>query len=100
MTHFASTTATEQTCPRCKARLLVALDEGLTARADAAPLTDPAAEIAALLDGRWTYTYTAFGHLVHRDATRIKANTIRGTIHAQHRCTGNVQLTLDEMIGA
>lgn len=99
MTHLASTTAKPQPCPRCHRATLVALDEGISARVDAAPLADQQTEIAALLENRWTYTLTNWGHLVHRDPTRIAANTIQGTIHAEHRCGKPVQLTLDEMIG-
>src|SRR5690606_42066306 len=56
MIHFISTTATETTCPRCRARLLTAFDEGLRVTVDAEPLAKPADEIAALLAGKWTYT--------------------------------------------
>lgn len=98
--HFASTRATDARCPRCHAALLTALDEGLTARVDATPLPDRDAEIAALLDGRWTYTLTANRHLIMRAAHRIAANTIRGTVHAEHKCTGPTQLTFDDLIGA
>lgn len=99
MSHLASTVAKPQPCPRCHRATLAALDEGLSVRVDATPLIDRQAEIAALLENRWTYTHTNWGHLVHRDPTRIAANTMRGTIHADHRCAKNVQLTLDEMIG-
>jgi hypothetical protein len=99
MSHLASTVATETRCPRCHAPLLAALDEGLHAQVDIKPLADPQAEIAALMQGRWTYTHTHWGHLVHRDATRIAGNTLRGPIHAEHRCQRNEQLTLDT-IGA
>ncbi|MCX4474835.1 hypothetical protein OOK41_31745 [Micromonospora sp. NBC_01655] len=97
--HFISTTATEARCPRCHAALLTALDEGLPVRVDATPLPDRAAEINALLDGRWTYTHTANKHLVIRDEHRIAANTMRGTVHAEHKCTGPTQLTIEDLIG-
>lgn len=97
--HFASTAAKATECPRCRAALLTAHDEGLRATVDLEPLADRAAEIEALLDGRWTYTHTQWGHLVYRDASRIAAGTLRGTIHAQHKCVGTVQLTLDDLIG-
>jgi len=73
--HFVSTPAAETTCPRCRAQLLTALDEGLRATVDADPL-DPAAEIAALLAGKWTYTLTSNRHLVHRTPERITIDTI------------------------
>jgi hypothetical protein len=97
--HFISTVTTESRCPRCHTPLLTALDEGVTARVNAAPLPDRAAEIAALLDGRWTYILTANKHLVLRDANRIASGTLRGTIHAEHKCTGPTQLTFDDLIG-
>ncbi len=99
MSHLTSTVARGKPCPRCHKPTLVALDEGIPARVDAIPLADLQAEIAALLQGRWTYIHTTYGHLVHRDPNRIAANTIRGPIHAEHRCRRNEQLTLDKMIG-
>lgn len=99
MTHLASTTADDAECPRCHKPILTALDEGLTAHVDATPLPDRQAEIAALIEGRWTYTLTTYRQLIHRNAQRITADTMRGTIHAEHRCAGIVQLTIDDMIG-
>lgn len=99
MSHFASTPATDTTCPRCRANLLTALDEGLRARVDATPLADRQAEIAALLQGRWTYTRIANGQLVHRDAPRIAAGALRGPTHAEHKCVGPTQLMIDDLIG-
>ncbi|MEV4384379.1 hypothetical protein AB0J68_01420 [Micromonospora sp. NPDC049580] len=96
---FQSTVATPQPCDRCHAALLVALDEGLTARVDATPLPNRQAEIAALIQGLWTYTHTNNRHLVYRSAERITGNTLRGTIHAQHQCNGPTQLTLDDLMG-
>ncbi|MEU5549224.1 hypothetical protein ABZ738_05595 [Micromonospora sp. NPDC047793] len=97
--HLISTTATPGTCPRCRRPVITALDDGIPARVDATPLPDRQAEIAALLEGRWTYTHTTNRHLIHRDAARITANTLTGTIHAEHKCTGAIQLTLDDLIG-
>ena len=99
MTHFISTPAQLTTCPRCKLPILTAHDEGLRVRVDLIPLPDRQAEIAALLEGRWTYTRTRNGHLVHRDATRIAAGTITGPIHADHKCVGPEQLLIDDLIG-
>jgi hypothetical protein len=98
--HLVSTATTETRCPRCHTATLTALDEGLTARVDLAPLPTREAEIAALLQGHWTYIHTANRHLVYRDAGRITANSLRGTIHAEHKC-GNrpTQLTIDDLIG-
>jgi hypothetical protein len=94
MTHFQSTTVTETRCPRCHRAILTALDEGLRVTADTTPLPNPQAEVAAILDNRRTYTRTQFGWLIFRDASRIAGNSLRGTIHAEHKCTGPQQLAL------
>lgn len=98
MTWFQSTRATEATCPRCRAPILTALDEGVPATVDATPLPDRAAEIAVLLDGRKTYSH-AQKQIFYRNATRIRDTTINGTIHAEHRCAGPQQTLLDELDG-
>ncbi|NIL59927.1 hypothetical protein [Salinispora arenicola] len=97
--HLTSTSATETRCPRCRTALLTALDDGIPARVNATPLPDRQAEITALINGQWTYTLTRNQHLVIRDAERITADTLQGTIHAEHTCTGPTQLTLDDLIG-
>ncbi|MFI6228905.1 hypothetical protein ACIBCR_16500 [Micromonospora echinospora] len=97
--HLISTVATESRCPRCRAATLTALDDGIPARVNATPLPDRQAEITALLDGRLTYVLTTNRHLLHRDGSRIAANTLRGTVHAEHKCTGPTQLTFDDLIG-
>jgi len=95
MTHFETTTITEARCPGCHKPILVGQFEGLPARVDTKPLADRQAEIAALLDGRWTYVLTKYRQLWHRDADRIRSNTIDGPIHAEHRCDERaIQLTL------
>ncbi|MFI6763316.1 hypothetical protein ACIBF5_29700 [Micromonospora sp. NPDC050417] len=100
MSYLISKTAAETTCPRCRRQTLSAIEEGIPCRVDRAPLTTPAAEITALLDGRHTFVLTPRGYLIHRDAGRIAGNTIPGTIHAEHQCTTKAhQLTIDEMIG-
>lgn len=96
--HLVSTPAKDTQCPRCQAPLLEALDEGLRARVDTQPL-DPGDEIGVLMAGLWTYTLTANGHLVHRDAGRIESGSPRGTIHAQHRCRGFIQETIFDLKG-
>lgn len=98
--HLISTVAGDHRCDRCRAPIITALDDGIPARVDATPLRDRQAEIAALLDGKWTYVLTINRHLIHRDADRITANNIAGTIHAEHKCTGPAQLTFDDLIGA
>ncbi|MEU5965939.1 hypothetical protein ABZ777_32440 [Micromonospora parva] len=95
---FQSTIAAPERCDRCHAALLVALDEGLTARVNATPLPDHQAEIAALMQGLWTYTHTNNRHLIYRSAERITAGMLRGTIHAQHQCNGPTQLTFDDLM--
>lgn len=92
--HLVSTTVQPATCPRCRRQILVALDEGLPARVDPAPIT-PAEEIAALLTGRWTYTRTRQGDLIHRDAGRIRGHP-PGDIHIEHRCEKPRQASLWE----
>lgn len=95
---FQSTLAAPESCDRCRAPLLVALDEGLTARVNATPLPNRDAEIAALIQGLWTYTLTNNRHLIYRSAERITAGMLRGTIHAQHHCNGPQQLTFDDLM--
>lgn len=97
--HFASTTATDSHCQRCQGPILTALDEGITARVDARPLPNPAAEVAALLDNRRTFVLTANRLLIYRDASRIAGGKQRGSIHAEHRCSGPTQLSFDDLIG-
>ncbi|MDG4799030.1 hypothetical protein [Micromonospora sp. WMMD980] len=97
--HLISTVATEHRCDRCRAPIITAHDDGIPARVDTAPLPDRQAEIAALLDGKWTYTLTLNRHLIHRDAERITANNLTGTIHAEHKCAGPTQLTFDDLNG-
>lgn len=100
MTHFICTPAKLTACPRCRLPIITAHDEGLRVRADLVPLPDtPQAEIAALLEGRATYTRLINGELVTRSAERIAARTLNGPIHADHRCTGQIQLTIDDLIG-
>lgn len=53
---------------------------------DVTPI-DTAGEIAALAEGRSTYTLLTYGtELVHRDQHRIRGGHLRGTTHRQHRC--------------
>lgn len=101
MSHLISKPTTETTCPRCRTATLSGIDEGIPARVDRAPLATQAAEIAALVDNRRTFTHTANRFLIYRDASRIAGGQLngRGTVHAEHKCTGQVQLTIDEMIG-
>lgn len=82
--HLVNTPATPTVCPRCQRLILAAIAEGIPARVDVTAL-DQGAEITALLEGRWTYTFTA-GELVHRDATRIAGRHLRGPVLAEHRC--------------
>jgi hypothetical protein len=81
--HLISTVARRATCPRCQVELLEAIDTGIATRVDAQPITTEQ-EIAALLEGRWTYLYR-HQLLIYRDATII-AGGRAGTIHAEHRC--------------
>jgi hypothetical protein len=71
------------TC-RCGSEIIYAVADGLPARVDPTPLT-LANELAALLDGRWTYALRA-GELVHRDQWVIRAGIVGTSLHAEHRC--------------
>lgn len=81
-----------QPCRRCRHLVLAGLDEDLcafTAHADLEPITD---ELAALLDGRTTYTletvHTKSGdrvRLQRRDRWMIAGNA-PATIVQDHRC--------------
>lgn len=78
-----STLTKPGTCPRCHSQLLVALDAGLPAQVDATPITT-SQEIAALIEGRWTYLHI-HQQLIHRTAAIITGGRT-GNIHAEHRC--------------
>lgn len=82
MIHFQTTKAIGQACHSCHRAVLAGFAEGLYARVDLTPVTD---EAAALLAGRQTYTF-AYGELIHRDAGRIAARTLTGTVLAEHQC--------------
>lgn len=98
--HLISTTTTDQTC-QCGAHILVALDSGIRAQVDATPLQDRAAELAALIEGRWTYTHVHAGYLVHRTASEITAPALTGPVHRDHRCRPRPQqTTIYDQIGA
>lgn len=71
-------------CPRCRRPLLTGLAEGLHAYVDVSPLS-PAAEAAAVLAGRQTYTLRRSG-LIHRDAYRRADPTLASPVLAQHDC--------------
>jgi len=83
--HMISTVATKTRCGRCRHPILAALDQGLPARVELTAL-DRNDEIAALLAGLHTYTYTANHELVERSTERIASGRPVGTIHAQHQC--------------
>lgn len=91
--HLVTTRATPTTCRRCEGQLLVGLAEGITARVDAEPLTGRAGELAALTEGRITYTRFRNGELVERTPGRITDPflLLRGPIHASHQCPGKPQ---------
>jgi hypothetical protein len=91
MIHLITTRAKERSC-RCGAAILVGIAEGMPVRADARPVT-PAEEIAALVEGRWTFALRC-GELVHRDAIRIRGGYVGQSVHAQHRCAAYTQPSL------
>lgn len=83
--HLISTRAIPRKCPGCGNQILVGIDEGVNARADATPIT-PANEAPVLITGRRTYTLISSGYLIHRTAAHITSGQPRGTIHAEHKC--------------
>jgi hypothetical protein len=83
--HLISTRASGGTCAACKTSTLVAYCEGLRVRVDVTPI-DATGEVAALAEGRATYTLIMAGELVHRDQFRIQDPHLAGTVHRQHRC--------------
>lgn len=87
MTRYLVSTQAVDTACWCGAPVLRALDEGLEAKVDVAPV-DRAGEIAALLAGRHTYSLSPRSrYLIYRSAEHILAGDLKGTVHAQHRCT-------------
>lgn len=82
--HLISTRAVERRC-RCGSTILAGLDEGLPVRVDATPV-DRAGELAALLEGRWTFARSRVGLLIHRNESRVRGGLVGESIHAQHRC--------------
>jgi hypothetical protein len=84
--HLESTASKESECGGCGAAILVALVDGLSAKADAVPLADQAAELDALIHGRTTYYRTAGKFLITRDADQITARPHASPIHASHEC--------------
>lgn len=83
--HLISTRAKADTCPVCKTSTLIAHSEGLRVRVDITPINPPE-ELAALAEGRTTYTLIMAGELVARDRHRIRDPHLHGTTHRQHRC--------------
>lgn len=83
--HLVTTKAAHAACEHCGASILAGLAEGVPTRVDAVPLP-LGGEPAAHAERRWTYTLTAGGELVHRDASRIAAGSLTGPVHADHRC--------------
>ncbi|MEV2274056.1 hypothetical protein AB0I72_00590 [Nocardiopsis sp. NPDC049922] len=85
------------TCPRCSAAIIVALDAavaGLPVHADPLPLDGPA-ELQARLEGRTTYNVVGHARvgqaLVERIPELIKHR--RHPVVATHRCPGPVPAT-------
>ncbi|MFE3449643.1 hypothetical protein ACFXJ8_11975 [Nonomuraea sp. NPDC059194] len=85
-----SSPAVLDSCPRCGGLILVAHTDGIPARADAAPL-DPHQELAAILDGRFTYDVQPLGlprkpYLMYRHSFRIARSTREWKVVATHKC--------------
>jgi hypothetical protein len=88
--HLISTPSRVVTC-HCGATLLAAHDSGEPVTVDATPLPDRAAEIAALIQNRRTYTHTIGRQLIHRTPGIIRSGWPPGTIHASHKCPRQLQ---------
>ena len=82
--HMITTRGQVHACQRCHQTIMTGLAEGLLAHTDLTPL-DKAGELAALLQGRWTYSLHN-GELVYRDPIRIKGGSISGPVLAEHQC--------------
>lgn len=85
--------ARTQLCPRCRQPILRALVghvAALDTRADPKPL-NPAEELAARLQGRWTYCLRIHpclpARLLNRSAEHIRAGHCRHLVVADHHCT-------------
>lgn len=87
VTHFVTTRARADRCPRCGRLRLTGLSEGLPFRVDPAPLT-VRAELTARMAGRWSYWLTA-GTVAYRTPEKIAADAIRGRpiVFADHDCS-------------
>ncbi len=82
--HLETTEAIVITCHRCLRPVIYGIAEGIAARVDAVVL-DQAAEIAAVLARRQTYTLRRSG-LIRRDATRRSDPDLTGPVVAEHNC--------------
>lgn len=82
--HLETTPALVHACKRCGRPVLYGLAEGLHARADIAPIGQ-AAEIAAVIAGRSTYTLRRSG-LIQRDASRRADPTLAVPVLVAHDC--------------
>lgn len=80
-------------CPKCAAPVITGLDSdpaGLPVRADPQPLTDTAAELIALIEGKQTFALRKIGgraRIRHRDADAITQQTPdTTTVISEHKC--------------
>lgn len=85
-----STPAVLDTCRRCGALILIGQSEGLTTRANPAPLT-PQEEYDAILLGHATYDVHPLGlprrpFLMHRHSFRIARGRREWKVVADHHC--------------
>lgn len=98
--HFITTTATPARC-RCGRTILVGHSEGVKVRVDEEPVDEVTdnrpgrrvGELDVLLRGGRTFVHTSPGLLYERDEHRIRGNSIRGTIHAEHQCAAQISAT-------
>lgn len=82
--YLISTPAEPKTCRTCRAPILSGLDAGLPTTVDAQPI-NPAGELDALIQGRWTYGRLRDGSLQHREPSTIAAGATR-PVYVEHRC--------------
>lgn len=83
--HSITTAPSLTTCRSCNSPVLAATVRGLDEHVDTATLND-AGELAALLDGRRTFSLVAEDYLSLRTALDIAAGPPKRPVLAQHGC--------------
>lgn len=80
-----TTTPSLITCRRCHTPVLAATVGGLDRHVDTATLND-VGELAALVEGRATFTLAAEDYLARRTVHHIAAGPARRPVLAEHNC--------------